>query len=57
MTWELQQAGYRVELDFWDWEAGENFIEKIRDALDRADRMVALFSEAYFEAERFTTVE
>jgi hypothetical protein len=57
VAWELQEAGYRVELDFWDWEVGENFVEKMRDALERADRMVALFSDAYFEAERFTTVE
>jgi tetratricopeptide (TPR) repeat protein len=57
VAWELQHAGYRVELDYWDWEVGENFVEKMRDALDRADRMVALFSEAYFEAERYTTVE
>ena len=26
VAWELQQAGYRVELDFWDWEVGENFV-------------------------------
>jgi hypothetical protein len=57
VAWELKQAGYRVELDFWDWEVGENFVEKMRDALERADRIVALFSEAYFEAERYTTVE
>jgi TIR domain len=57
VAWELQQAGYRVELDYWDWEVGENFVAKMRDALERAGRMVALFSEAYFEAERYTTVE
>jgi hypothetical protein len=27
VAWELQQAGYRVELDFWDWEVGENFVD------------------------------
>ena len=57
VAWELKQAGYIVELDFWDWEVGENFVEKMRDALERAERTVALFSEAYFEAERYTTVE
>jgi tetratricopeptide (TPR) repeat protein len=57
VAWELRQAGYRVELDSWDWQVGENFVGKMRDALERADRMVALFSEAYFEAERFTTME
>ena len=52
VAWELQQADYRVELDFWDWEVGENFVEKMRDALDGADRMVALFSEAYWASPR-----
>ena len=27
VAWELQQAGYRVELDYWDWEVGENFVD------------------------------
>ena len=27
VAWELQQGGYRVELDFWDWEVGENFVD------------------------------
>ncbi|MEH1165683.1 toll/interleukin-1 receptor domain-containing protein [Micromonospora sp. CPCC 205539] len=55
--WELQNAGYRVELGLWDWEVGENIIVKIRDALQRCDLMIALFSEGYFDAERHTTVE
>ncbi|MFI5848389.1 FxSxx-COOH system tetratricopeptide repeat protein [Micromonospora chalcea] len=55
--WELEAAGYRVELDLWDWQVGENVVEKIRDGLERCERMVALFSEAYFESERHTTIE
>jgi tetratricopeptide (TPR) repeat protein len=57
VAWEIQAAGYSVELDLWDWEAGENFVEKMRDALERADRMVALFSPAYFEPQRHTSPE
>lgn len=57
VSWELTQAGYRVELALWDWEAGENFVEKMRDALDRCDVMVALFSLAYFEPQRYTSDE
>jgi hypothetical protein len=57
VAWELTQAGYTVELDYWDWQIGENFVEKMRDALDRADRMVALFSTAYFEPDRHTSAE
>ena len=57
VAWELIDAGYTVELDYWDWEIGENFVEKMRDALERAERMVALFSPAYFEPQRHTTPE
>ena len=35
VAWELAEAGYTVELDSWDWEVGENFVEKMRDALDK----------------------
>jgi hypothetical protein len=55
--WQLIDAGYRVELDVWDWAAGENFVVKMSDALQRCDRVVALFSVAYFERERYTTEE
>jgi hypothetical protein len=36
---------------------GQNFVTKMSDALARADRVVALFSAAYFERERYTTEE
>ncbi|MDG4809168.1 FxSxx-COOH system tetratricopeptide repeat protein [Micromonospora sp. WMMD1120] len=57
VAWQLEQAGYVVELDLWDWAAGDNSVLRINQALERADRMVALFSEAYFEHQRFTTDE
>jgi hypothetical protein len=57
VAWQLKEAGYTVELDVWDWTAGQNFVTKMSDALDRADRMVALFSAAYFERPRYTTYE
>ncbi|PGH45899.1 ATP-binding protein [Micromonospora sp. WMMA1996] len=57
VAWQLEQAGYAVELDLWDWAAGDNAVARMNQALQRADRMVALFSEAYFEHQRFTTDE
>jgi cell fate (sporulation/competence/biofilm development) regulator YlbF (YheA/YmcA/DUF963 family) len=57
VAWQLVQAGYSVELDVWDWAAGRNFVTAMSDALDRAERVVALFSAAYFERERYTTEE
>ena len=41
----------------WDWAAGRNFVTAMSEALARADRVVALFSAAYFEPERYTTEE
>ncbi|MFD4143514.1 FxSxx-COOH system tetratricopeptide repeat protein [Streptomyces sp. NPDC058572] len=55
-AWQLIDAGFQVELDYWDWGAGDNFILKMNDALERG-RFLALFSPAYFEPDRFTTPE
>ncbi|MFF4277162.1 FxSxx-COOH system tetratricopeptide repeat protein [Streptomyces sp. NPDC001536] len=54
--WQLLDAGHQVELDYWDWGAGDNFVLKMNAALERG-RFLALFSPAYFEPERFTTPE
>src|SRR5229473_6112211 len=57
VAWQLTEAGYTVELDVWDWAAGQNFIAAMSDALDRCDRVVALFSAAYFDRSRYTAEE
>jgi TIR domain-containing protein/tetratricopeptide repeat protein len=48
LAWQLQQAGYRVELDVWDWAPGEDFVARMAAALERAGRVLAVCSEAYF---------
>gem|GEM_PF-5915059 len=50
----MVDAGYTVELDTWDWAAGENFVTRMHDAVDAARRVVALLSPAYFEDGRHT---
>ena len=57
MAWQLAEAGYSVELDTWNWAPGRNFVTAMSDALDRAARVVALFSAAYFDRSRYTTEE
>ncbi|HEX6403536.1 MAG TPA: FxSxx-COOH system tetratricopeptide repeat protein [Pseudonocardiaceae bacterium] len=57
VAWHLIEAGYTVELDSWDWTAGDNFVTKMCGALDAAKRVVALFSSAYFDDVRYTTEE
>ncbi|MDV9175839.1 toll/interleukin-1 receptor domain-containing protein, partial [Streptomyces sp. W16] len=56
VAWQLQDAGYEAELGVWHWGAGENVILNMDQAL-AAGPMVALFSAAYFEPERWTTEE
>src|SRR3954454_21874223 len=48
LAWQLQQAGYSVELDVWDWEPGEDFVARMQSALQSADRLLAVCTEAYF---------
>ncbi len=57
VAWQLTEAGYTVELDVWDWAAGQNFVTAMSDALERCGRVVALLSEAYFDRSRYTTEE
>ncbi|MFF3690052.1 FxSxx-COOH system tetratricopeptide repeat protein [Streptomyces sp. NPDC002187] len=56
VAWQLVDAGYEVELDHWDWGAGDNFVLKMNAAL-ASGRMLAVFSQAYFDPDRFTTDE
>ena len=57
VAWQLTDAGYTIELDAWDWAVGQNFVLAMSDALARSDRVVTLFSKAYFERPRYTTEE
>jgi len=54
VAWHLTQAGYQVELDVWDWAAGQDFVTKISDALGQCDRVLALWSAEYFSPSRHT---
>ncbi|MGI5212921.1 FxSxx-COOH system tetratricopeptide repeat protein [Plantactinospora sp. CA-290183] len=56
-AFELEAAGYSVELDVWDWAAGSNTVLNMNDALGRAGRVLVLYSAAYFERDRFTVDE
>jgi hypothetical protein len=57
VAWQLQDAGHEVELDVWHWGAGDNFVLRMSTAIEACDRMVAIWSRAYFDPDRFTTDE
>ena len=46
LAWQLQQAGYHVELDVWDWTRGEDFVARMQQALEGADRVLAVCTAA-----------
>jgi hypothetical protein len=54
--WQLQDAGYSVELDVWHWGVGDDLVERVNRTLTQG-RTVALFSQDYFEAGRHTPEE
>jgi tetratricopeptide (TPR) repeat protein len=47
VAWQLEQADYHVIVQAWDFEPGDNFVARMRDALEQADRTLALISAAY----------
>ena len=48
IAWQLEQVGgYTVILQAWDFAAGENFIQRMNEALDQSDRVISVLSQAY----------
>jgi hypothetical protein len=50
LAWQLMQAGYTVELDVWDWAPGQDFLARMHAALGRAERLLTVWSPAYFRS-------
>jgi hypothetical protein len=47
VAWQLEDEGWTTVLQAWDFSPGDNFIQRMRDALEQADRTIALLSPAY----------
>jgi tetratricopeptide (TPR) repeat protein len=47
VAWQLEDEGWTTVLQAWDFTPGDNFIQRMRDALEQADRTIALLSQAY----------
>jgi hypothetical protein len=37
IAWQLEQAGYLVVIQAWDFEPGDNHVARMRDGLEQAD--------------------
>jgi tetratricopeptide (TPR) repeat protein len=47
IAWELEEHGYRVLVQAWDFVPGSNWINRMRDGVTGAARTIAVLSQAY----------
>nr|MDT0667937.1 toll/interleukin-1 receptor domain-containing protein [Micromonospora sp. DSM 115978] len=47
VAWQLEDAGYRVLMQAWDFGPGSHFVAEMHSAVQRAARTVAVLSNAY----------
>ncbi len=56
IAWQLEEAGFSVVLQVWDFRPGENFIHKMQQVTEKAERTIAVLSSSYLNAD-FTQAE
>jgi hypothetical protein len=47
IAWLLEEKGYRVLVQAWDFVPGSNWVQKMQDGASRADRTIAVLSHDY----------
>lgn len=50
IAWHLEESGYNVILQAWDFRPGSNFVEKMQNALTLANRTIAVLSPSYLKS-------
>jgi len=50
VAWVLEDSGYSVVLDTWDFPAGSNFVLAMEEALAKCKRIIALLTPAYVQS-------
>lgn len=56
VAWQLEDAGYTVEIQAWDFKAGSNFVIKMQEATSKSKKTIAVISPEYLNAD-FTQPE
>ena len=51
IAWQLEEAGYRVKIQAWDFSPGGNFVVEMQKATVECERTIAVFSPNYFLSE------
>jgi TIR domain-containing protein len=50
IAWVLEEAGYRVLVQAWDFVPGGNWVQGMQDGATRATRTIAVLSDEYLES-------
>jgi len=50
VAWHLEEAGYTTIFQAWDFRPGMNFVQKMQEAVQEAERTIAVLSTNYLEA-------
>lgn len=50
IAWVLEEDGYRVLIQAWDFVPGTNWIHRMQDGIRKADRMIAVLSSDYLDS-------
>jgi hypothetical protein len=51
ISWTLEEAGYEVVFQLWDFRPGENFVLKMHSAAEGTRRTVLVLTDHYLKAE------
>jgi len=51
IAWTLEESGYSVVIQAWDFRPGGNFVLKMHEAASDTDKTIAVLSESYLNAE------
>ena len=51
IAWILEEEGYSVIIQAWDFRPGENFVLEMHKAAINTEKTIALFSQCYLDAE------
>src|SRR5438270_6975424 len=51
IAWQLEDAGYRVSIQAWDFRPGNNFLAEMDEAIRVSERTIAVLSSTYIKSD------
>ncbi|MBW8875941.1 MAG: TIR domain-containing protein [Acidobacteria bacterium] len=50
IAWQLEEAGYSVRIEVWDFTPGSNWVDEMQQAIKDSDRTIAVLSPDYLSS-------